>query len=331
MTGRRAFLALAGGAAAAVASVPRASWAQQQAMPVIGYLGTGSAVAFADRLRAFHQGLRETGFTEGRNVRVEYRWANDQYDQLARLVDELIRHPVSVIVVPGSTPGALAAKAATSTIPVVFATAVDPVEAGLVASLNRPGGNLTGVATLAAELGPKQLQLLHEVVPNAGSAAVLVNPTSPVAAMISRELQTAARTLGLQLHILHASNARDLEQAFADLTQLRAGALVIGPDGLFTSQVDRLATLAARHAVPALYSLREFATAGGLMSYGYSIEDWYRLVGVYTGRILKGDRPADLPVQQSTKVQLFLNLKTAKALGITVPLTLLGRADEVIE
>jgi putative tryptophan/tyrosine transport system substrate-binding protein len=322
---RRKFLAaLLGGAAAAW---PLAARAQQPAMPMIGYLGSESPDAFAGRLRAFRQGLSETGYLEGKNVAIEYRWAENQYDRFPALLADLVRREVTVIVAVTGTPPVLAAKAATTTIPIVFATAGDPVALGLVASLNRPGGNLTGVATLTVELGPKQLEMLNELVPTATIIALLVNPTNPTnAETLSRDLQAAARTLGLQLHVLHASTERDFDTVFATLPRLRAGALVIGSDPFFNSRSQQLAALALRHAMPTMYPFREYAIAGGLISYGNSFADAHRQVGVYTGRILKGERPADLPVQQATKVELIINMKAAKALGLTVPLPLLGRA-----
>jgi putative ABC transport system substrate-binding protein len=324
---RREFITLLGGAAAAW---PVAAGAQQPGMPVIGFLGEGSPDVSTYLVRAFRQGLSETGFVEGRNVAVEYTWANDQLDRLPGLATNLVRRQVSVIVASSTQP-ALAAKAATTTIPIVFQIGGDPVEGGLVASLSRPGGNLTGVTSLATELGPKRLELLHELLPAATIIAVLLqNPNNPNAGIPSN-LQAAARTLGVQLHALHTSTERDFDTAFATLTRLRIGALVIRQGLLFNTRSEQLATLTVRHAVPAIFQFREFAAAGGLMSYGGSITDNYRLVGVYTGRILKGEKPADLPVQQSTRVQLIINMKTAKTLGITFPITLLGRADEVIE
>jgi putative ABC transport system substrate-binding protein len=326
---RREFITLLGGTAAVW---PLAARAQQPAMPVIGYLGGQSPDLWASRLRAFRQGLSGTGYIEDRNVAIEYRWAEGHYDRLPAFAADLVRREVTVIVAPANTPAVVAAKAATATIPIVFVTAADPVKAGLVASLNRPGGNLTGVAALSVELGPKLLELLHEVVPTAKLIALLVNPTSPILAEAqSRDLSGPARSLGLQIQVLHASTERDFESVFATLLQLRAGGLVIGGEALFTTGSKQLAALALRHAVPAIYQFREFAAAGGLMSYGVSLTDAHRMVGVYTGHILKGEKPAQLPVQQATKVELVINLKTAKALGLTVPLSLLGRADEVIE
>jgi ABC-type uncharacterized transport system substrate-binding protein len=284
------------------------------------------------RLRAFHQGLSETGYVVGRNLAIEYRWAEGQNDRVPSLAAELVGRQVSVIAAPGSVPAALAAKAATTTIPIVFEIASDPVELGLVASLAQPGGNITGVTSLNAQVGPKRLELLHELVPTATVVGLLVNPTNPnEAEPTTKNLQAAARSLGLEMHVLHASAEGDFDAAFATLIQLRAGALAIGTDPLFTSRLEQLAALTVRHAVPSVYQFREFTAAGGLMSYGGSLTDTFRAVGVYTGRILKGDKPADLPVQQATRVELFLNLKTAKALGLTVPIPLLGRADEVIE
>jgi putative ABC transport system substrate-binding protein len=280
---------------------------------------------------AFLRGLNETGFVDGQNVAIEYRWADNQNDRLPALAADLLRHQASAIVAAG-IPAALAAKAATVTIPIVFEVAADPAEVGLVASLNRPGGNLTGVTTLNVELGPKRLELLHEVVPTTHSIALLVNPTSSVnAERLSTNTQTAAHTLGLQLHVLHASTERDLDTVFASLVQMRAGALVINNDAFFLNRTEQLAALTVQHAVPTIFAYREFTVAGGLMSYGGSLADAYRLTGVYTGRILKGQKPANLPVQQATKFELFINLKTAKSLGIAMPDKLLSLADEVIE
>ena len=322
---RREFLGLFGGAAA-WPLVARA----QQAMPVIGYLGTSSSEQDTHQLNALRHGLSETGFIESQNVAIEYRWAQGQNDRLPALAAELVRLQVAVIAL-GGLPPALAAKAATATIPIVFQMGVDPVEAGLVASLNRPGGNITGVSNLNVELGPKRLELLHELVPTATLIALLIDPTNPNAEGLTRDLRAAARTLGLQLHVLHASMERDFDAVFARLIQLKVGALIIGTDGILIRQSKRLGALSVRHAVPAIFQTSDFAAAGGLVSYGANLTDAYRQVGIYTGRILKGEKPADLPVQRSTKAEMVLNLKTAKALGLTVPLPLLGRADQVIE
>jgi putative ABC transport system substrate-binding protein len=327
--GRREFIL---GLCGAAMAWPIAGRAQQRVMPLIGYLGSESPDVFAGRLRAFRQGLSETGYVEGNNVAIEYRWAENRYDRFPALMADLVRREATVIVAVTGTPPALAAKAATATIPIVFVTAGDPVALGLVASLNRPGGNLTGVATLTVELGPKQLEVLRELVPTASIIALLVNPTNPTnAETLWRDLQAAARALGLQLHVLHASTERDFDTVFASLPRLRAGALVIGSDPFFNSRSQQLAALALRHAMPTMYPFREYAMAGGLISYGNSFADAHRLVGAYTGRILKGANPADLPVEQVTKVELIVNLKTAQALGLTVPPTLLARADELIE
>ena len=325
---RRDFITMLGGAAAAW---PTAARAQQSARPVVGVLGATTAQGYAAQLAAFRQGLNEAGFVEGRNVAIEYRWAEDQYDRLPAMAADLVRRQVAVIATIGGNAASLAAKAATATIPVVFHGSLDPVEAGFVASLNRPGGNLTGVVTLNVDTGQKRLELIHELVPTATTIGLLLNPTNAVAEIQSKDLQAAARTLGLQLRVLHASTERDFDEVFATLIRLRAGGLVIGSDGFFVSRSEQLAALTVRHALPAIFQYRAFVTAGGLMSYGGSVTDSFRLSGIYTGRILKGEKPADLPVQQATKVELMINLKTAKALGLTVPLPLLGRADEVIE
>ena len=327
MMKRRTFITLLGGAATAW---PLAVRAQQSAMPVIGVLDGRSADESTPLVAALRRGLNETGFVEGRNVAIEHHWAHGQYDRLPALAADLVRRQVTVIATSGNA-SALAAKTATATIPIVFLTGADPVQAGLVASLSRPGGNLTGVTSLGVELGPKRLELLHELVPAATTIAVLVNPANRSAEIQVRDMQAAARTLGLELHILQASTEREIDAAFATLTRLRAGALVISPEAFFNSRSEQLAALTVRHAVPAIYTYREFAAAGGLMSYGGSITDSYRQAGIYVGRILKGEKPADLPVQQSAKVELIVNMKTAKALGLTVPFALLGRADEVIE
>ena len=325
---RREFITLLGGAAA----WPIAARAQQSAMPVVGLLGSESLDLWASRMRAFHRGLEQAGYVEGQKVAIEYRWAEGHNDRLPALAADLVRRQVTVIAAPGSTPAVLAAKAATSTIPIIFWVGSDPIELGLVASLNRPGGNLTGVTTLNVGLVAKRVELLHEVVPRTKSIALLINPTSPELTKISIEdAQAAARSLGLELHVLNASAERDFDVVFASLMQLRASGLVIGTDAFFSSRLEQLAALSVRHAVPTAYHFREFAAAGGLISYGGSITDAFHATGVYTGRILKGEKPADLPVQQVTKVELIINLKTANALGLTMPTALLVRADEVIE
>jgi putative ABC transport system substrate-binding protein len=325
---RREFITLLGGIALAW---PLAARAQQPALPVIGYLSSASPDSDAGRLRWFRQGLSETGYVEGQNVAIEYRWAQEQNDRLPALAADLVSRQVTVIAMAGQVLGAFADKAATKTIPIVFLTGGDPVALGLVASLNRPGGNLTGVTTLSAELEPKRLELLHALIPTATTIGALVNPTNPIAESQSRELWAAARALGLKLQILNASAERDFDTVFARLAELQAGGLVIGTDGLFISQSEHLAALTVRHAVPAIFQFRAFAAAGGLMSYGGSLADLYRQAGIYTGRILKGEKPGDLPVQQVTRVELILNLKSAKAFGLDVPPALLARADEAIE
>jgi len=324
---RRDFITLLGGATAAWPLTARA----QQRLPVIGFLNGASPGPYARFLLGFHQGLKETGYTAGENVAVEYRWAENRYDRLPALAADLVDRHVTVIAAAGSTPAALAAKAATTTIPIVFLVGGDPVAVGLVPSLARPGGNLTGVTNLTAEVAPKRLEMLHAVVPTA-PIALLINPKSPeLSEPQLQELQVAARKLGLQLHVLNASTEPEIDTAFATLVQLRAGGLVIGADALFSSRAEQLAALALRHRIPAIYQYPEFTAAGGLMSYGNNLGDMLRLSGLYTGRILKGEKPADLPVQQATKVELIINLKTAKALGLTMPTALLVRADEVIE
>ena len=329
MIARREFITLLGGAAAAW---PLAARAQQPPMPLIGYLGVSSFEKSAGRsLHAFKRGLAESGYVEDRNVTIEYRWADDEYDRLPALAVELVQRGVEVLVAAGS-PAALPAKAATTVIPIVFMIGSDPVELGLVAGLNRPGGNLTGVAYLNVEVAPKRLELLHELIPTAKSIALLVNPANPVVADAqAKELQAAISTLGLNLMLVKASNPLEMEDAFATLVRERVEALQIGVDPLFGNHVDQLVTLAARHKVPTIYPWREFTAAGGLMNYGSSIPDAYRQVGVYTGQILKGAKPADLPVQRPTKLQFVLNLKAAKALDLNIPPTLLAIADEVIE
>jgi putative ABC transport system substrate-binding protein len=327
--GRRQFITLLGGAAFAWPLVARA---QQPAMPVVGYLGGASPDAWATRLQAFHQGLSETGFDDGRNVVIEYRWAENKYDRLPALAAELVSRNVAVLVTPGSAPAALVAKNATTTIPVVFETGADPVAIGLVASLNRPGGNVTGITALSFELGPKRLEVLHEALPAANPIAVLVNPTAgDIAERQTKDMQAAARKLGLELLVLQTSNDQELDTAFSVMQEKHIGGLVVIPDVFINSKIEQIAKLALRYRVPAIFQTPQFAAAGGLMTYGGNIVETHRLAGIYTGRILKGKKPADLPVIQATKVELVINMKTAKALGLTVPLSLLGRADKVIE
>jgi putative ABC transport system substrate-binding protein len=324
---RREFIKLAVGAAA----WPAAASAQSM-MPTIGVLDSRAPGESSRPLEAFHQGLKEKGFVEGHNVKIEYRFAHNQNERLPALAADLVQRQVTVLVSMAGTPGALAAKSATKGIPIIFQAGVDPVAAGLVASLRRPEGNLTGVSQLLSSTVAKQIELLHEMIPKASIIALLINPTNQLHSKpLLRDLEAGARSLGLQLPIVQASAPSDFDKAYITLLDLRAGGLVIGPDIFFLSQRDQLVALAARHSVPAIYPWREGATAGGLMSYGSSQTETYRQVGIYTGRILKGEKPADLPVQQSTKVEFIVNLKTAKALGLTVPNTLIGRADEVIE
>jgi putative ABC transport system substrate-binding protein len=323
---RREFIAGLGSAAA----WPVVARAQQPAMPVIGFLNGGSPGGYAPYVAAFRQGLKEIGYVEGRNLAIEYRWAEGRYDRLPELAADLVSRKVAAIAANGVA--AQAAKAASATIPVIFVAGFDPVAVGLVASLSRPEANVTGVSILDVELGPKRLELLHELVPTATKIAVLVNPKDSARAdFISREMQAAAAALGLQLHILNASNDSDLEAAFTGCVQLGAGGLVIGGEPFFNSRTELLGALSIRHAVPAIYQFRTFAAAGGLVSYGTGLVEPYRLVGAYTGRVLKGEKPGDLPVQLATKVEMIINLKTAKALGLSVPLDLTGRADELIE
>ncbi len=323
---RREFIAMVG-SVAAVAFAARA----QQATPVVGFLGSDTPELYADRLTALRGGLKEAGYVEGRNVAIEYRWAEGQNDRLQALAAERVDRKVTVMAT-STVPAALALKAATTTIPIVFFVAADPIALGLVASLSRPGGNLTGTTTSTLEIGSLQLQLLHEIVPSASKFALLINPTSPSLANAQvQDLQAAARSLGLEIEPLTASNDSEIDAAFAALSKLRVGGLVISADSFLFSRKERLAELAARHATPAIFGFREFAVAGGLISYGASPSDQHRIVGVYLGRILNGEKPANLPVQQATKVELVVNLKTAKALGLNLPLPILGRADEVIE
>jgi putative tryptophan/tyrosine transport system substrate-binding protein len=324
--GRRELLVALGGAAAAW---PLAAHAQQPTMPVIGWLASGTSKGYARFAAAFRQGLNGTGYVEGQNVAIEYRWAEGQNDRVPALAADLVRRQVAVIAAAG-IPSAFAAKAATATIPVVFSTALDPVEAGLVASLNRPGGNVTGVSNIEAVLVAKQFELLHELIPNSSVIAVLMNPTDPnLTRYLTKDVQAAARALGQQVHILNASTEGEINAAFPTLAQLRAGAVVIAADAFFTSKRDQIVALAARHAVPAIYFSRDFVVAGGLMSYGTSLTDSYRQVGIYAGRILKGEKPADLPVVQLSKFELVINLKTAKALGLTLPLIVQMTADVI--
>ena len=324
---RREFIALAGGAACAW---PLAASAQQKAMPVIGFLDSTSPGPDAPFLAAFHHGLSETGHVEGQNVAIEYRWAGGSYDRLFAMAADLVSRQVDVIAAD-AIPAARAAKNATTTIPIVFEVGADPVEFGLVASFARPGGNLTGVGFLNVELMAKRLELLSELVPQAGAFVLLVNPTNENAERVVRDGQDAARAKGVQLTILKAATEYEIDTAFATLAQLRAGALLVGPDPFFVSRREQLVVLASRHAVPAIYVLREAVAVGGLISYGTSRTSVFRLLGIYAGKILKGAKPADLPVQQPTTFELVVNLKTARELGLTVPPSILARADEVIE
>ena len=326
MIRRREFMAMLGAAAA----WPLAARAQQPAVPLVGFLGGETPELRSRDVQALRQGLSEQGYVEGRNFAFEFRWAEDQTDRLPGLAVDLVRRQVTVLVANG-TPPALAAKAATSTIPILFNTGGDPVELGFVSSLNRPGGNLTGVTALNVAIGPKRLELLHEIAPTAHVIALLANPINPNGDALAREVQTAARTLGLELHVLNAGSEHDLDQAFATLSQLQAGGLVIATYGYFVSRPAQLGARVLRQRVPAIFVSREFAAAGGLMSYGGNLSEEFRLLGVYAGRILKGEKPGDLPVQQATRFELIINLTTAKALGVTVPVSLLTRADELIE
>ena len=326
---RREFIMLVGGAAA---GWPFAARAQQPAMPVIGFLHSESATAFADPVAAFREGLREGGYVEAQNVAIEYRWGEGRNERLPELAAELVRRRVAVIVTPGSTPATLAAKGATATIPIVFYTSTDPVKIGLVATLNRPGGNVTGISDIGVELGAKRLGLLHELLPGATRFAAFVNPSNPsIAESFVREIQSAGLAIGRQIDVVTASTNSEIDAAFATLMKMRADAFLIGPDALWIARRVQLTTLAARHAVPAIYHRREFADAGGLMSYGSNYRDQFRQTGIYAGRILKGEKPAEMPVQLPTRFEFVINLQTAKTLGIEIPSTLLARADEVIE
>jgi putative tryptophan/tyrosine transport system substrate-binding protein len=325
---RREFITLFGGAAVAW---PLAARAQQRTTPAVGFLGSSSAAEWGPFVTAFQRGLKEIGYVEGENVTIEYRWADGQYDRLPALAADLVHRRVTVILAAGSPVPALAAKAATATIPIVFALGIDPVQFGLVASLNRPGGNITGVNFLVGHLAEKALGLIHELVPNVAVGGMFVNPNNPNADSVTRNARETARSLGLQLHILNASTAPEIDAAFAGLVEQRIGMLLSAPDPLFMGRRDQVVALAGRHAVPAIYFAREFVTAGGLMSYGTSISEAYRRAGIYTGKILKGASPSDLPVEQSTRFEFVINLKAAKALGLTTPDKLLALADEVIE
>ena len=325
---RREFIKLLGGAATAW---PLAAHAQQPTMPVIGFINAAAQQDYKPQLAAFLKGLDETGYVEGQNVTIEYRWAEGNNDRLPALAADLVGRQVAVIAAT-STPAALAAKAATASVPIVFEVGADPVQLGLVGNLNRPGGNVTGVTQTNVEMTPKRLQLLHELLPAVRVMALLVNPANEATTeTTTREVLAAARTLGIELHVLNANIARDVETAFTKAVELRAGGMVVSGGPFFFSQTENLAARCLQHAMPTIYQFHRFTAAGGLMSYGSEITDAYRLAGVYTGRVLKGDRPADLPVQQATKVEFIINLRTAKALGINVPNTLMGRADEVIE
>jgi putative tryptophan/tyrosine transport system substrate-binding protein len=329
MIPRRDFILIIGGAAAAW---PLAAHAQQPAMPVIGFLGAGSIDTYVLYLAAFRKGLSENGFVEGQNVAIEYRWAEGQYDRMAELAADLVRRRVAVIAVPGSPPGARAAKAVTSTIPIVFSVGDDPVKSGLVTSISRPEGNATGINFFTGELVAKRFELLHELVPSAARVAVFINPSDAARAEVLRnDVQAAARAIGMQIQVLNPSTNREIDVAFTALVRERADALFVGPDAFYNNRRVQLANMAAHHSMPTAFAVREYVDAGGLMSYGTSLADMYRQVGVYTGRILKGAKPSDLPVVQSSKFELVINAQTARMLGLTVPPALIARADEVIE
>ena len=313
------------------ATWPRVVMAQPTALPVIGYLSLGSAEGFARRLAAFRQGLHETGYREGENVMIEYRWADGRTERLPTMASDLVARQVAVMTTPGSVAATLAAKAATKTIPIVFETGADPILSGFVSSLRQPEGNVTGVTSLNFEVAPKRLELLRELLPGATTVAVLVNPSNPNAETLPRDLRGPAAVLGLDLNVVRAGNESELEAVFSALSQHRTGGLVVSPDPFFINRSELLGALTVRHGVVSLFHSREFVVAGGLVSYGGSVAETHRIAGVYTGRILKGEKPASLPVQQSVKVEVNINLKTAKALGLTVPPSLLARADEVIE
>jgi putative ABC transport system substrate-binding protein len=325
---RREFVTLIGGAAAAW---PLAARAQQPGIPVIGYLYSGGPEPSAPWLAAFRKGLVEAGFSEGRNVEIEYRWANNEPERLPELAADLVRRRVAVIVAPGTPASILAAKAATQTIPIVFRTGSDPVELGLVATLNRPGGNVTGISAMTAEIGTKRIGLLHELLPGANRFGALINPNDPNAEHANKDLQAAALAIGRQIEFFTASSSREIDAAFAGLAQKRPDALLVVPQGLLINRRVQVVTLATRHVFPAIYPSREFAEIGGLMSYGSSPPEQFRLAGAYTGRVLKGEKPADMPVLRASKFELVINLQTAKAFSIDIPVTLLARADEVIE
>jgi len=325
---RREFITLLAGAAAAW---PLAARAQQPAVPVVGILASVSPAPYAGFIAAIKEGLQQTGYIEGRNVTIEYRWAEGHYDRLPQQAIELVDRGVAVIILVGGGPTIAVAKAATATIPIVFVMGDDPVKSGAVTALNRPGGNATGVNLLTVAMEAKRLQLLHELVPNVAVVAIIVNPNNPQAAEQLQDLQAAARTLGVEVEVFKAGSPSDIDTAFASLVGRRAGALLVAADAFFNTRREQFVVLTARHALPAIFHFREFAAAGGLMSYGPSLTDAYRQDGIYAGRILKGEKPAEMPVQQAVKIELVINLQTARALGLTIPLPLLGRADEVIE